>query len=61
MLAKAMTKTFIITEILFSISFVVLSYILLDKFGIIGATYSFAINYLLYWITMWFLMKRYIR
>lgn len=58
MLAKAMTKTFIITEILFSVSFVILSYLFINKFGIIGATYAFAANYLLYWITMWFVMKK---
>ncbi|MBK8710521.1 MAG: O-antigen translocase [Niastella sp.] len=58
MIAKAMTKTFIITEIFFSLSYVVLSYIFLDKFGIIGATYSFCINYAIYWIVMFVIMKK---
>ncbi len=61
MVSKAMIKTFIITEIIFSCSFVALSYWLMGQYGIIGATYSFAINYGLYWITMWILMKKYIR
>ena len=58
MIAKAMTKTFIATEIIFAASYVALSYYFMDHYGIIGATYSFCINYLLYWILMWFLMKK---
>lgn len=60
MISKALTKTFIITEILFSVSFVILSFILMDKFGLVGTTYAFCINYALYWLMMWFLMKKYI-
>ncbi|MEO6539855.1 MAG: hypothetical protein ABIN74_02645, partial [Ferruginibacter sp.] len=58
MVAKALTKTYIITEILFSTSFVVLSYFLMDRYGLIGTTYAFCINYAMYWLTMWFLMKK---
>ncbi len=57
MIAKAMTKTYIITEIIFGISYVILSYYMMNQYGIIGATYSFCINYGLYWILMFFLMK----
>ena len=57
MVARAMTKTFIVTEILFSVSYVGLSYYFINHFGIIGATYSFCINYGIYWIAMWGLMK----
>jgi PST family polysaccharide transporter len=60
MIAKAFTKTFITTEILFAASYVVLSYYFMDHYGIIGATYSFCINYLLYWICMWTLMRKHI-
>lgn len=60
MISKALTKTFIITEILFSVSFVILSFLLMGKFGLIGTTYAFCLNYALYWIVMWFLMKKYI-
>lgn len=60
MVAKAMTKTFIYTEIIFGASNVALSYLLINHFGIIGATYAFCINYFLYWIFMWFLMKKHI-
>lgn len=61
MLAKAMTKTYIITEIAFAFSYVVLSYYFMNHYGIIGATYSFCINYALYWILMVFFMRYKIR
>jgi PST family polysaccharide transporter len=60
MIAKALTKTYIITDIIFAISYVALSYYFINQFGIIGATYSFCINYGLYWILMGILMKKYI-
>ena len=58
LIAKAMTKTFIATEIIFAISYVALSYYFMNHYGIIGATYSFCINYGLYWIFMWILMRK---
>ena len=58
MIAKAMTKTFIVTEILFAASYVALSYFFMNRYGIIGTTYSFCINYGAYWILMWILMKK---
>jgi polysaccharide transporter, PST family len=57
MIAKAMTKTYIAAEIIFGVSYVILSWYLMRNFGIIGATYSFCINYGLYWIVMWIVMK----
>lgn len=58
MLAKAMTRVFIITEVLFASSFVLLSYFFMDHYGIVGATYSFCINYALYWTLMAFIMRK---
>ncbi len=58
MIAKAMIKTYITTEILFATSYVALSYYLMNRYGIIGATYSFCINYAFYWILMWLLMRK---
>lgn len=58
MLARAMIKTYIITEVLFAALYVLLSYIFIDRFGIIGATYSFCINYAIYWIVMFFIMRK---
>lgn len=48
MLAKAMTRVFIITEVVFVSSFVLLSVFFLDRFGLPGVTYAYALNYLLY-------------
>lgn len=61
MIAKALAKTFIITEILFAVSYVALSYFFMNRYGVIGATYSFCINYAIYWIFMWILMRKEIK
>jgi polysaccharide transporter, PST family len=58
MLAKAMVKTYIITEVLFIISLIILTWIFLNNFGLIGATYAFALNYLLYWLIMILIMRK---
>lgn len=59
MLAKALTKEYIITEILFSVTLIFLSRWFIGQYGVIGATYAFALNYGLYWILMWWLLKKY--
>lgn len=61
MVSKALTRTYIISEITFSVSFVLLSYFFMDRYGVIGTTYAFCINYAIYWIAMWFLMKKYLK
>jgi len=60
LIAKAAIKIFIITEVLFSISLVILSYFFLNRYGIIGTTYAFCINYLLYWIIIFFVTRKYL-
>lgn len=57
MLAKAMTKTFVITEIIFGLIFATLSVIFLNIFGLVGVTYAFALNYTLYLIVMSFIFR----
>ena len=52
LLAKAMTRAYIFTEILFNGSFVIISIIAINNFGLIGATYAFCINYILYFIVV---------
>lgn len=52
MIAKAMTITYIVTEIIFNISLVIITLIMTYKYGTIGATYSYAINYAFYLVTM---------
>lgn len=56
--AKAMTKTFITTEVLFSFSFVLLSIWFVDAYGLVGMSYAFALNYSLYFIVMLWATKR---
>ncbi len=52
MIAKAMTKLFIITEIIFSFLYVVLGYYMVNKYNIEGISIAFALNYVIYFITM---------
>ncbi|WP_183560813.1 O-antigen translocase [Mucilaginibacter sp. SP1R1] len=52
MLAKAMTKAYIITEIVFSVSNVLLGYLCIHLFQLNGITIAFAINYFIYLIIM---------
>ena len=57
MIAKAMTKLFILTEIIFSISFMILSILGLNYFGLVGVTYAFSLNYFIYLFVMIFIFK----
>lgn len=52
MLSKAMTKLFIITEIVFTITLVVFTYIATDIWGFIGVIIAYLINYAVYWLVM---------
>ncbi len=58
MIAKAMARTYIITEIIFSAQFILLSLLCINTFGLIGITYAYSINYLIYLFMMIFLYKR---
>ncbi|NCB12410.1 MAG: O-antigen translocase [Erysipelotrichia bacterium] len=58
MLAKAMTKVFIYTEIVFSTLFVLLSILFVNNFGLIGITYAFSLNYFLYLVVMIFIFRK---
>jgi PST family polysaccharide transporter len=57
MLGRAMVKVFIITEISFSVIFVLLSWLLIDQFGLVGVAMAYAINYCCYWVVMGVLVK----
>ncbi len=50
MVARAMTKIFIYTEIFSAVSYIILSVIFIKYFGLIGVTMAFALNYFLYLI-----------
>jgi PST family polysaccharide transporter len=57
MIGRAMVRVFVITEIAFSLSFVLLSWWLVDLFGLSGVAMAYAINYSIYWAAMAYLTK----
>jgi len=57
MVAKSMTKMYITTEIVFSVLLVLLSYYFINQKGIIGATQSYCLNYVIYFGTMILIFK----
>lgn len=48
MLAKAMTRMFVVAECVFALSYLALVYVFTASFGLVGTMYAFAVNYLLY-------------
>ena len=58
MTAKAMTKTFIITEIIFTLIYVLLSYLCICNYKLIGITIAFAINYFIYFVVMVIIFRK---
>jgi len=52
MISKAMIKKFIITEIIFSFSFYILTVIFVKINGLEGVTHAYSLNYFLYLVTM---------
>ena len=57
LIARAKTKMYVISEVLFSVSFVALSCVCVSLFGLIGVTYAFAVNYLLYFVAVSLLVR----
>jgi PST family polysaccharide transporter len=60
LISKAQTKLFIIIEILFSASWIILTIVFTKIFGVEGVSIAFASNYLIYWITLYFIYSRFI-
>ncbi|PJE13965.1 O-antigen translocase [Legionella sp.] len=58
MLSKAMTKYFILSEILFSIGFYIAVVLMTDNWGLQAATWAYAASYFVYWIAMYLLIFR---
>jgi polysaccharide transporter, PST family len=50
--AKAMTFTFVATEIVFGLFYYFLTVFFVHRFGIIGTTYAYGLNYFIYLCTM---------
>lgn len=57
MLGRSMVRVFVITELSFSLSFVLLSWWLIDLFGLSGVAMAYTTNYLLYWVVVGYLTK----
>lgn len=57
-LGRAMVKVFVIMEISFSISFILLCWSLVGHFGLVGVSIAYALNYIFYWIGMGYLVKQ---
>jgi len=58
MLAKCMMRLFLTTEIIFNISFALLSIWFVELYGLIGTSYAFAVNYILYLIVVFLTTRR---
>lgn len=58
MVAKAMTKIYIITEIGFSLIYYLFTVISVQYLGMNGATFSFAISYIIYFLVMIYIFRR---
>lgn len=55
--AKAMVKQHVLTEILFSILYVVLSSYFLSFYGLIGVFYAYLITYILHFLVMFIIVR----
>ena len=60
MIAKAMTKLFIVLEVFFAAFFVITAVLLIDNYGLIGTSYAFALNYAFYLAALVFVLKNYL-
>ena len=61
MVAKAKTKAYITTEIVFTLLYIVLAFVLLKLNGIVGLVQGYLINYVLYMIAMCILFRNLLR
>jgi O-antigen/teichoic acid export membrane protein len=59
MLSSGNAKWFIITEITFSIGFVLFSFVFINLYGTHGANYAYLINYVLYFVIMYANLRRF--
>lgn len=57
LVAKAMTKEYITTEVIFAISYIVLSFIFMHLKGVVGITQAYLLNYIIYLLCMVGLFK----
>lgn len=60
MIAKSMTKLFVFSEIFFKLTFIAISILLMQIYGLVGITMAFLVNYILYLVFLYFSLRRYI-
>jgi PST family polysaccharide transporter len=58
MVAKAMTRAYIFMEILNYSLFVIISYILINYYGVTGATMAYAIGHMIYLVGMFIIFRK---
>lgn len=58
MIAKAKTKLYVLSEIFFGISFIIISMLFINIFGNNGAVMAFCLNYFIYFISFFILYKK---
>lgn len=61
MLSRGATKWFVGTEIIFSLSFVALTYFFVSEMGLKGATLAYLVNYSVCFLTIYINVKRFAR
>ncbi len=61
LIGRAMVKFFVVTEIFFSLLFLLLSWLFIEFYGLGGVAVAYAVNYLLHWVAMAYLALREIR
>jgi PST family polysaccharide transporter len=57
MLGRSMVKLFILTELVFSVSFYFMTLELVSRYGLVGVSMAYAFNYGIYWVAMIYLVK----
>ncbi|MCM0220083.1 O-antigen translocase [Bacteroides fragilis] len=58
MIAKSMTRVFVVTEVVFAIIFVVLGFTFMQWNGVIGVTQAYALNYIFYMSCMVLIFRK---
>lgn len=61
MIAKAMVKTFVLTEVIFTVTYVLLSYNCILINGVVGIPKAYMINYIIYFLCMIVIYRKYIK
>lgn len=60
LIAKSMTKIFVLAEILFAVLYVVLGIIFMNYNNIVGITQAYFINYVIYMLLMLFIFRKFL-